>query len=196
IARPQAFHFVLCGDPRYFFDAGIWGSTAGTTSRCRVRNGDDPAPGPIDLLDTFYARASRHQVCAFDEIICWAKINALCTLGVLRHERKIAVTFRDRVRNLAGIVIDLKSERQFQRRRKPADQIDGNALNLSPVIPDRKKGGCRGSRNDAATQRPCGSELFEIRRAGHAGAFSTAGYIPLWRHAKSAHVIDAHRLGW
>src|SRR4249920_2251492 len=113
IALPLPRHFSHLVDTWHLFDAGIRGSTAGTASRRRVRNCNDPATGPIDLFDAFYARASRHQVCAFDEIICWAKIDALRTLGILRHESKITVTLSDRFGDLAGIVVDLKSQRQF-----------------------------------------------------------------------------------
>src|SRR5262245_53514405 len=106
-------HFSHPVNTWHLFDAGVRSRAAGTASRRGVRNCNDPATRPIDLLDAFYGRASRQQVCAFDEIVCRAKSNALGALSILRHEGKIAVTISDRIGHLAGIVVDLKSQRQL-----------------------------------------------------------------------------------
>src|SRR5262249_11508878 len=65
------------------------------------------------------------------------------------------------------VVIDLQRERQFQSRGKAADEIDSDPLDLALTLPDRKEGGCRRSRNDAAAKFSGGCELFEIGRIGH-----------------------------
>ena len=151
----------------YFLNAGIRRRAArAARGRC-VGDGNDPAAWPVDLVNAFDGRARRHQVRTFDKIVRRTEINAFRPLGILRHKRDITFAFRNRIGDLARVVVNLKGQRQLQRSSKTTNEIDSSAFYVAVAVLDYEKGGGRRRGDNAAAKFSSGRKLLEVFGPGH-----------------------------
>src|SRR6476646_5599097 len=167
IALTLTGHFRYLINAWYFLDAGIRRRAArAARGRC-VGDGNDPAAWPVDLVSAFDRRARRHQVRTFDKIVRRNEIHAFRTLGILGHKRDITFAFRNRIGDLARVVVNLKGERQLQCSSKTANEIDRNAFYVAFAVLDCEKGGGRRRGDNAAAKFSSGCKLLEVFGPGH-----------------------------
>src|SRR5262249_30132165 len=152
IALPLLRHLSHLIDARYFLDAGIRRRATSAARGRGVGNGNYPPARLIDFANGFDGRTCRYQVRAFDKIVSRPEVHALRPLAILRRDRNITLPFRNRIGNLTGVVVDLKSQGKLQYSGEIANKRYGDAFHVAVAILRCKKSGSRWGGYHSATE--------------------------------------------